>query len=133
MKREIKILAIDREEIILKSISKALKSDGEIDYQITTCNTALDGLKLIRSNKFNLVFIDLVLPGMDGFEVLRRIKNIDSSIPVIIMTGFSPVNIQFEAVENESSRDKALNNAAGFLLKPFTTEEIKSLIFRVLK
>jgi len=133
MKRELKILAIDREEIILNSIRKALKNDEGIDYQITTCTTALDGLKLIRSNKFSLALIDLVLPGMDGFEVLRRIKNIDASISVIIMTGFSPVNIQLESVDNESLKEKTLNSAEGFLLKPFTTGEIKSLIARVLK
>jgi DNA-binding NtrC family response regulator len=130
MKEQIKILAVDREEIILKSIRKALQSDDGTTYDIITCTTALEGLKLIRSRKFSLVLIDLVLPGMNTFEFLRRIKNIDPGIPVIIMSGFPPVGIHTD--EESEFQDEALNNAAGFLLKPFTTEEIKSLIVRVL-
>jgi DNA-binding NtrC family response regulator len=133
MKKSIKILSIDGEEIILKSIGKALKSDSDIEYILTTCKTAVDGLKLIRNNPFDLVLIDLVLPGMDGFEVLRRIKNIDASIPVIIMTGFSPVNIHSESTQANETRDEAIKSAAGFLLKPFTTREIISLIHRIVK
>jgi DNA-binding NtrC family response regulator len=133
MKKSIKILSIDGEEIILKSIGKALKSDSDIEYILTTCKTAVDGLKLIRNNPFDLVLIDLVLPGMDGFEVLRRIKNIDASIPVIIMTGFSPINIHSESTQTNETRDEAIKSAAGFLLKPFTTQEILSLIHRVVK
>lgn len=130
MNRQIKILAVDREEIILKSIRKALKSDSEIDYDIITCTTALEGLKLIRSDKFSLVLIDLVLPGMNTSEFLRRIKNIDPKIPVIIMSGFPPAGIRSD--KDENLQEEALNHAAGFLLKPFTTEEIKSSVLRVL-
>ena len=63
MQKTIKILAIDKEEIILKSIRKALKGNADTDYFVTTCTTALEGLKLIRSNTYDIVFIDLVLPG----------------------------------------------------------------------
>ena len=133
MKREIKILSIDGEEIILKSVQKALKENTDTEYIITTCNTAVEGLKSIRNDTFNLVLIDLFLPGMDGLEVLRRIKKIDPSVPVIIMTGFSPVNLHPGIKENTVSLDEALKNTAGFLLKPFTTNEIRDLIRGVLK
>ncbi len=132
MQRNIKILAIDGEEIILKSIKKALKTDVIAEYNITTCSTALEGLKLIRSDTFDLVFIDLVLPGMNGIEVLRRIKNIYPDVPIIVMSGFSNVRIESKTDGEETLTKDSLSNAAGFLLKPFTTEEIKSLVYRVL-
>jgi DNA-binding NtrC family response regulator len=130
MNQQIKILAVDREEIILKSIRKALKSDDAINYDIITCTTALEGLKLIRSDKFSLVLTDLVLPGMNTSEFFRRIKNIDPNVPVIIMSGFPPVGIR--SGREGDFQEEALTQAAGFLLKPFTTEEIKSLVLRVL-
>ena len=74
MSRKVKILAIDKEEIILKSIRKALAGNNELQYDIITCNTAIESLKIIRSDTFDLVLIDLVLPGMNGIEVIRRIN-----------------------------------------------------------
>ena len=79
-----------------------------------------------------MVFIDLILPGMNGIEVLRRIKNIYPSVSVIIMSGFSSIGISFSSKEKLNSSDTPLDNSAGFLLKPFTTEELKSLIENVL-
>jgi DNA-binding NtrC family response regulator len=123
----IKILAIDREEIILKSIRKALQSNENVRYIVNTCETALDALKLIRSDTYDLVFIDLTLAGMNGLELLRRIKNIHADIPVIIMSGSPLTGIHFKSDEEKAGNEN-LNNASGFLLKPFTTEEIRSLV-----
>jgi len=128
--KSIKILVIDSEEIILKSIGKALRNCEENNYDIVTSTTALEGLKLIRSDKFDLVLIDLVIPGISTSELLRRIKNIDVEIPVVIMSGFPPTGIH--SGKNRESEDELLKNASGFLLKPFTTEEVKSLITRVI-
>jgi CheY-like chemotaxis protein len=131
MKAVIKILVLDKEEIIFKSIKKALYSDNDFSYEITCSTTAFEGLKYIRSNKFNLVLIDLVLPGMNALEAIRRIKNIDQRIPIVIMSGFQPSGIQNS--DNNGSSDDKFVNVSGFLLKPFTTDEIKSLILRTLK
>jgi DNA-binding NtrC family response regulator len=127
MRTKIKILVIDKEEIILKSIRIAFKSDSNTDYAITTCSTAVDGLKLIRSDTFDLVFIDLALPGMNGIEVMRRIKNIYPSISIIIMSGFSSTVLN----PNSNEKLKSLNRPAGFLQKPFTSEELKSLVTHI--
>jgi len=132
MQKIIKILVIDKEEIILKSIKKALKSDLNVEYIITTCNTALEGLKLIRSDTFDIVFIDLVLPGMNGMEVMRRIKKIYPDVSVIIMSGFSSMGNNPNSDKKIKFSNKSLNGAAGFLLKPFTTKELKSLIVQIL-
>ncbi len=129
MKALIKILVLDKEEIIFKSVKKALQKDAEFLYEITCSTTAFEGLRYIRSSKFNLVLIDYVLPGMNALEAIRRIKNIDQKIPVIIMSGFIPSR----AGSNDKLYDDSFTNVSGFLMKPFTTEEIKSLILRTLK
>jgi DNA-binding NtrC family response regulator len=122
MKQKINILVMDREDIILRSIKKALKSNGEIEYNVTTCSTALEGLKLFRSNAFDLILIDLILPGMNGIEVLRRVKNINPTIPVIIMAGYLP---------DKMLGDETVQSAVGFLLKPFTSAELRSLVLNL--
>jgi DNA-binding NtrC family response regulator len=76
-------------------------------------------LKLVRSNAFDIILIDLILPGMNGSEVLRRVKNISPALPVIIMSGYWP---------DEISPGETTKNADGFLLKPFTSDELRSLI-----
>jgi DNA-binding NtrC family response regulator len=132
MSRKIKILAIDREEIILKSIRKALVDSTELQCDITTCNTAIDSLKIIRADTFDLVLIDLVLPGMNGIEVIRRIKNINPSLSVIIMTGFSTNKINPDRESKENSLNEVVKNASGILFKPFTTQEIQNIISNVI-
>ncbi len=133
MRRTVKILAVDDEEIILKSIKKALISDESFDYIITTSGTALESLKLIRSDTFDLVFMDIVLPGMNGLEVLRRIKNITPEVPVVVMSGFSAVRVNPGLKGDDTHKNEILKKAAAFLMKPFTTEEIKTLVTDLLR
>jgi DNA-binding NtrC family response regulator len=132
MSRKVKILAIDKEEIILKSIRKALAGNTEMQYDIITCNTAIESLKIIRSDTFDLVLIDLVLPGMNGIEVIRRIKNINPSLAIIIMTGFSKNKINSDTESEEDTLSEILKGAAGILFKPFTIQEIRNMISKVI-
>lgn len=128
MNKKIKMLVIDSEDIILNSIKRALSSDISTEFFISTSNSSLDGLKLIREDTFDLVMIDLALPGINGIEVFRRIKNIYPEMPVIIMSGFSFSGIHFNLGMDEVIVNETLSKAAGFLLKPFTTGEITSLV-----
>ena len=132
MSRKVKILVIDKEEIILKSIRKALAGNNELQYDIITCNTAIESLKIIRSDTFDLVLIDLVLPGMNGIEVIRRIKNINPSLAIIIMTGFSKNKINSDTESEEDPLSEILKSAAGILFKPFTIQEIRNMISKVI-
>lgn len=119
----IRILVIDGEEIILKSITKALRNTEDAVYSVMTANTAIDGLRLIRGNTFDLIFVDLALPGMNGAEVLRRIKNTSPAVPVIAMSGYS---------YERAFLDGAADDVSGFLSKPFTSAEIRSMVSRIL-
>ena len=97
MKSVIKILILDKEEIIFKSVKKALINNELFEYDLKYSTNAFDGLKYIRSSKFDIVMIDLVLPGMNAMEAMRRIKNIDPAIPIVIMSGFTPSGINPES------------------------------------
>ncbi|MGC8595733.1 MAG: response regulator [Candidatus Kryptoniota bacterium] len=122
MFKRVKILVIDEHEIILKSISKALSSSRETLYEVSTTNTAIEGLKLVRNNIYDLVFVDESLTGMSARETVRRIKNISPATRVIYMYGHTTGN---DIIENSEGGD-------GILLKPFSTEEVKSTISRIL-
>ncbi len=123
MSRIIRILVIDGQEIILKSIRNALKSSANAEYDVTTANTALDGLRLIRNNMFDAIFVDAGLAGLNSAEVLRRIKNTLPSVSVILMSGY---------LSGISFPDEVSKDVDGFLSKPFTTGEIRSLVSRIL-
>jgi len=124
MQKQIKILAIDSEEIILKSIRKAFDSDEKSEYIITTCDTAMEGLKLIRNDIYDLVLLDLAMPGINGIEILKRIKKLNQDIPIIILSGYS----------SKSSYSNVISSGAkNVLLKPFTTTELKSIVSGIFK
>ena len=124
MQQKVKILAIDSDEIILKSIRKVFGNDEDIDFVITTCNTAMEGLKLIRNDIYDLVLLDLVMPGINGIELMKRIKKINPDIPIVILSGYS---------SKSSYSDVISNGAENLLLKPFTTAELKSVVSNIFK
>jgi len=131
MKQTIKILIIDKEEIILKSVKKALKNNDHTDFVITTCKSALEGLKIIRTDKFDISLIDPILPGMNGNELIRRIRNIYPALPIIIMSGYS--TIRLDQLNSVAEQNESFKPISDILKKPFTTEEIKSVIKKALE
>ena len=115
-------MVIDKDEIILKSVEKALRGDENFQYDVTTCNSAMEGLMLVRKEIFDIIIIDLILPGINGIELLKRIRKINQDIPIIILSGYSSAFTNDELIQNGKTE---------LLLKPFTTEEINSLVIRI--
>lgn len=124
MAQTVRILAIDGEDIILGSIAKALRPDEEIEYAVTTANNAIEGLRLVRGNVFDIIFIDSVLAGMSADEALRRIRKTCPSASVVVVSGHSSER----AREGEDS-----TGVDGSLSKPFTSSEIRSLVSSILR
>jgi twitching motility two-component system response regulator PilH len=86
----------------------------EKNVQIAEAVNGLDGIKKIRENTPDLIFLDLLMPELDGFEVLERLKKAESKIPVIILTA----DIQ------ETSKKRCFDLGAKFFLnKPFKKEK----------
>jgi CheY-like chemotaxis protein len=79
------ILVIDDEEDIRKSFVSALEKTG---YQIDTAESGKEGIRKERSKKYDLIFLDLKMPGIDGVEALREIRKVNEETPIYIITAF---------------------------------------------
>ena len=103
-----RILVIDDEAGNRDSMRRTLEYEG---YQFVGASTGPEGLALIESDPPDLVFLDIKMPGMDGLEVLERIKSSHPMLPVVMVSGHGSVQTAFEA------RDRG---ASGFIEKPFS-------------
>ena len=116
-----KILIIDDEEVVLDSCSQILKNSGS---EILTAGSGAIGVEIVAHGKPDLVYVDLKMPGMSGFEVIKSIREIDPTIVTIVITGFATVSSAVEAMKN---------GAYDFLPKPFTPEEFRLITQRGLE
>jgi len=118
MNNQSKILIIDDEEVILDSCTRILKSGA---YKIATAANGILGLDLVKEFQPDLVYVDLKMPGISGIEVIEKIRATDSTIVVIVITGFATVSSAVEAMKN---------GAYDFLPKPFTPDEFRLITQR---
>jgi DNA-binding NtrC family response regulator len=118
---DIHILIIDDEEAIRDSCSIVLKKEG---YEVTTTEDGLNGLKVFEQGEFHAVLLDLKLPGLDGKEVLSKIKKRTPEIPVVIITGFASI---------ESAVDTIKRGAFDYLAKPFNPKELRAIVNKAIK
>jgi excisionase family DNA binding protein len=109
-----RVLVVDDEASIRDLLAKTL---ALAEYDVDTAPDgahALDRLREARGD-YDLVIADLRMPGMDGLTLIREVKQINASIPIIIITGFS----------TESSAIEAVNlGVAGYLTKPFRVPQV---------
>ncbi len=80
-----RILVIDDEEAIRKSFILALEGT---EYQVETAESGEKGIEKVQNNKYDLVFLDLNMPGLNGVETLREIRARDNAVPIYIVTAF---------------------------------------------
>ncbi len=107
-----KILVIDDEESNVRLLAMSLRSDG---YEVETALSGEQGLAVFKETSPDLVLTDIKMPGMDGIEVLQKIKAMDPSAEVIIITGHGDIDNAIEALKfgasdfiNKPVRDKVL-------------------------
>ena len=81
--RKARILVIDDEEGMREMLSFVLESEG---YEVKTVDTGEKGLMTLEKERFDLVTTDMKMPGMDGVEVVKRLKQLDVSAQVIVIT-----------------------------------------------
>jgi len=113
-----KILIVDDEPDILELLSNLLTDEG---YQVTAKSRGQEAIELFRSEPFDLVITDIRMPGMDGVEVLKAIKQLDEDVEVIILTGFASID--------SAVRTLRQNGAFDYLTKPL--EDIDALIYTI--
>ena len=117
---EIKILLVEDEEKLARFVELELTHEG---YTVTKAFTGRDGYDLASSGEFDLVLLDIMLPELNGMEVLRRLRRV-SSVPVIMLT----------------ARDEVMDKVAGldqgaedYITKPFAIEELLARIRATLR
>ncbi|TAM83667.1 MAG: sigma-54-dependent Fis family transcriptional regulator [Acidobacteria bacterium] len=115
------ILIVEDEPKMLRLLELNLADDG---YAIRTATTAENGLKVLASDRIDLVLSDVKLPGMSGLEFLQAVKRANASIPVVMMTAYGTVETAVEAMKD---------GASDFVLKPFSIEEIKLIVRKELE
>jgi DNA-binding NtrC family response regulator len=126
MNKKYKILVVDDDEIIRDLLINFLKFSGYEGIGAINGQKALEEFLAINETEdaFDLIITDIHMPLMNGFQLLRAIKKIDSEMPVVFITGFAHFRRFFA--------DKTAR-ADGFLEKPFSLESIDNLVTRLLK
>lgn len=118
MKNHYNILIIDDEQVIIDSISKIAELEN---YTVDSALTGMNAFEKLVSNDYDLIISDIMMPEMDGFQILQRIESMRIDIPVIITTGYSTM---------ENAVKSLYMGAIDFIPKPFTIDEMTSLIHR---
>lgn len=113
-----KVLVIDDEEIVLDSCLQILAS---ANYEIRTAENGLLGIQMVEEFQPDVIFVDLKMPGISGFQVIEKIQEIDPSVVTIVITGFATINSAVEAMQK---------GAFDFLPKPFTPDELRVITRR---
>lgn len=116
MRKKPQILVIDDEKDICYYFEKTLTPEG---YDVFTALDGVDGLKIVREKKPDIVLLDLKMPKMEGIEVLQLIKKVDKNIIVIVITGYGTM---------DTARMAMKFGAFDYITKPIDLKYVKAVI-----
>lgn len=91
----VRVLVVDDDEVIGTLFKEVLEERG---HGVVTAEDSSEGLKLVKKQEFDIVFLDLKMPGMDGAELFCQIKTIKSELPVAIITGYPDSDMMTRAL-----------------------------------
>ncbi len=119
-----RILVIDDDEALRKLFVLTLE---DMPYQVDTAKSGEQGIELEQKTKYSLIFLDLKMPGLNGVETLRRLRQIDPGVPIYIVTAFHK--------EFLDQLGTAAEDGLSFevLSKPVGADEIQLLVRSVLE
>ena len=120
MAQKSKVLVIDDEETITRILAKMLAKD----YEVHVANTGKSALQLIQTHVFDAIIVDLVMPEMDGHEVIQRVSRVDPDIPNIVITGYSTEDNAIEALKE---------GAFDYLKKPLNRNLVEYAVKRAVE
>jgi two-component system nitrogen regulation response regulator NtrX len=115
------LLLIDDDPNTLASLSRAFRLAG---YEATVCDSAVRALELIRADRFDVIFSDVMMPGKDGISLLEDLKAAGATTPVVMISGQASVEMAVRATRL---------GAVDFLEKPLSTEKLLVTIENVLR
>jgi len=116
MDRRKKILVVDDDVDIVRIVTKMLSRE---EHEVETASSGEEALEKISLRKPDIILLDIMMPRMNGLEALRKIKDIDPSIYIIMITAFGDIDSYLDAMEW---------GAFEYINKPFETEELLRMI-----
>jgi DNA-binding NtrC family response regulator len=117
-----RILVVDDEPNMLRLLKTILMD--KTGYEVTTTNNPLEVSKLLQEGHYDLVVTDLKMPLVDGIDLIGIVKNIDATMPIIVITAYGTIETAEEAIQK---------GAYDFITKPFRKETILITIKRALE
>ena len=118
---KLRVLVVDDDEDICLYLREFLTREG---FKVTTVSKPADALLEIRQGRPQLVLLDVRLPGVDGVDLLRQLRAIDSDVCVIVMTGYPSV---------QTAVDSMKAAAFDYLQKPFDLQELRAVMERAIR
>ncbi|MFC1848983.1 response regulator [candidate division CSSED10-310 bacterium] len=109
----VQILVVDDEPFMLKLLERIIT--GQTPYQVTTTNNSLEVPQLLEQRQFDLIIVDLKMPGMDGIDILRYVKTRERDEEVIMITAFA---------SQETARKALELGVFEYITKPFKKDQI---------
>ena len=119
--KKVRILVVDDSKECREICQRVLQKEG---YGVQSVDSAKKALDELETTRFDLVITDLKMPEMDGLSLLKKVKEIDPKIFVIVMTGYPREESKTQAIEL---------GASGYLAKPLDVSELVSVVKGCLK
>jgi DNA-binding NtrC family response regulator len=120
-KNDVGILVVDDEHIVRDSLTKWFREDG---YRVDSAANAAEALSKLQNTCWSIMLVDIKMPGMDGIELLQRVKEINNDLTVIIITAFASVPTAVKALKS---------GAYDYITKPIDPEYLDHLIANAVK
>ena len=117
----VSILVVDDEKVVRESLAKWFREDG---YQVESAENAAEALKKMQTKKWDIMLLDIKMPGMDGMELHQRIRDLDSTATVIFITAHATVDSAVKALKN---------GAYDYVTKPVDPDYLSHLISNAVK
>ena len=121
MPEKAKVLIVDDEQIVRDSLSAWLVDEG---FEVRTAASGMQALDLLKQERSDVVVVDIKMAGMDGITLLRKIKEIGSDIPVIMITAHATIDNAVQSMKD---------GAYDYIMKPFPPEKLTNVIRRVVE
>ncbi len=121
MAADIKILIVDDDRDICEYMRTMLEATG---YEVATLSDPTHAVDRVREEEFHVLIIDLMMPKMDGIELIQRIRKVDSDVAIVVFTGYPSV---------ETAVDALKLNVSDYVKKPFDMDDFREKIADILR
>ena len=119
MTKKPRILIVDDEAPMRESLNDWLKEDG---YVVGLAASGQEAIDMVQKGTWEVMLLDLKMPGMDGLETLRKVKEVSPEVEVIMMTAYATIDTAVQAMKE---------GAFDYLVKPFDPDEIEIQIKKI--